>query len=116
MKLILGTANFGGQYGHGASPSLAEIERILNVAADAGIEYIDTAPAYNCDYTYEGFKVIQKTPYQGKAWALLQHNPDGKPPARRKMQDPRWCRSYGFRSFGRSRSGPNMNSEKKQSF
>ena len=77
MKLILGTANFGGQYGYGESPSLAEIERILNVAADAGIEYIDTAPAYNCDYAYNGFKVIQKTPYWGDAYALLQHDPDG---------------------------------------
>ena len=77
MKLILGTANFGGQYGYGESPSLAEIERILNVAADAGIEYIDTAPAYNCDYAYNGFKVIQKTPYWGEAYALLQHDPDG---------------------------------------
>ena len=77
MNLILGTANFGGQYGYGEPPSLAEIERILNVAADAGIEYIDTAPAYNCDYAYSGFKVIQKTPYWGKAYALLQHDPDG---------------------------------------
>ena len=85
MKLILGTANFGGQYGFGVSPSLAEIERILNVAADAGIEYIDTAPAYNCDYAYNGFKVIQKTPYCGKAWALLQHDPDGIPPARNEL-------------------------------
>jgi aryl-alcohol dehydrogenase-like predicted oxidoreductase len=78
MKLILGTANFGGQYGHGASPSLAEIERILNVAADAGIEYIDTAPAYNCDYAYNGFKVITKTPFDfGDYYALLEHDPDG---------------------------------------
>ena len=77
MKLILGTANFGGQYGYGESPSLAEIERILTVAADAGIEYIDTAPAYNCDYAYNGFKVIQKTPFWGEAYALLQHDPDG---------------------------------------
>ena len=85
MKLILGTANFGGQYGHGESPSLAEIERILTVAADAGIEYIDTAPAYNCDYAYNGFKVIQKTPFDfdgyarlyNKPYALLQHDPDG---------------------------------------
>ena len=85
MKLVLGTANFGGQYGYGESPSLAEIERILNVAADAGIEYIDTAPAYNCDYAYNGFKVIQKTPWQGRAWALLQHDPDGLPPARSEL-------------------------------
>ena len=78
MKLILGTANFGGQYGHGASPSLAEIERILNVAADAGIEYIDTAPAYNCDYAYNGFKVITKTPFDYiDRYALLDHDPDG---------------------------------------
>ena len=85
MKLILGTANFGGQYGYGESPSLAEIERILNVAADTGIEYIDTAPAYNCDYAYNGFKVITKTPfrfggyehYYNKCYALLQHDPDG---------------------------------------
>ena len=81
MKLILGTANFGGAYGYGESPSLAEIERILNVAADAGIEYIDTAPAYNCDYAYNGFKVITKTPFDyGDRYyhALLEHNPDGE--------------------------------------
>ena len=77
MKLILGTANFGGAYGYGESPSLAEIDHILNVATDAGIEYIDTAPAYNCDYAYNGFKVIQKTPYWGDTYALLQHDPDG---------------------------------------
>ena len=78
MKLILGTANFGGQYGYGESPSLAEIERILNVAADAGIEYIDTAPAYNCDYAYNGFKVITKTPFNFcDYYGLLEHDPDG---------------------------------------
>ena len=87
MKLILGTANFGGQYGHGESPSLAEIERILNVAADAGIEYIDTAPAYSNTVDFDGFKIIQKTPYWGEAYALLQHDPDGSlgPPARAKF-------------------------------
>jgi aryl-alcohol dehydrogenase-like predicted oxidoreductase len=86
MKLILGTANFGGQYGYGLSPSSAEVERILNTATAVGIEYIDTAPAYNCPYYYDGFKVIQKTPYWGEAWALLQHDPDGSlgPPARAK--------------------------------
>ena len=87
MKLILGTANFGGQYGYGESPSLAEIERILNVAADAGIEYIDTAPAYSNTVDFDGFKIIQKTPYWGEAYALLQHDPDGSlgPPARAKF-------------------------------
>ena len=95
MKLILGTANFGGQYGYGEPPSLAEIERILNVAADAGIEYIDTAPAYNCDYAYNGFKVIQKTPYWGEAYALLQHDPDGS------MLRPFEAKIFGFvKRFG----------------
>ena len=97
MKLILGTANFGGAYGYGESPSLAEIERILNVAADAGIEYIDTAPAYNCGYAYNGFKVIQKTPvpwynidYLMNNYAVLEHDPDGT------MAQPQEAKNYGL--------------------
>ena len=96
MKLILGTANFGGQYGYGESPSLAEIERILNVAADVGIEYIYTAPAYSNTVDFGQFKQIQKTPYWGEAYALLQHDPDGSlgPPARAKYLG--YVQKYGI--------------------
>ena len=99
MKLILGTANFGGQYGYGESPSLAEIERILTVAADAGIEYIDTAPAYNCDYAYNGFRVITKTPfyYLGVRYhAVLEHDPDGRLIAAKEAKTLGWVDKFGI--------------------
>ena len=79
-KLALGTAQFGSDYGvkKDGQPSLAEIKQILSIARRSGIDMIDTAPAYNLpaiDFT--GFKVVQKTPYGGRAYALLHHNPDG---------------------------------------
>ena len=97
MKLILGTANFGGAYGYGESPSLAEIERILNVAADAGIEYIDTAPAYNCDYAYNGFNVITKTPFNfGNYYAILEHNPDYDMEVARLAKTLKFVKKFGI--------------------
>ena len=95
MKLILGTANFYHEYGiNGVQLRHSEIDRILDTAREAGIEYIDTAPAYLNRWNdwdmlhvpdFTGFKMIQKTPWQGRAWALLQHNPDGIPPARNEL-------------------------------
>ena len=95
MKLMLGTANFYHEYGiNGVQLSHSGIDRILDTAREAGIEYIDTAPAYLNRWNdwdmlhvpdFSGFKIIQKTPWQGRAWALLQHDPDGTPPARNEL-------------------------------
>lgn len=77
--LALGTAQFGSDYGvkGDGQPTPDEIARILTLTKRAGIEVIDTAPAYGCACGFEGFKVVQKTPYTGEAYALLQHDPDG---------------------------------------
>lgn len=81
MKLALGTAAFGQDYGinNDGQPSPLHIERILQLARQAGIDTVDTAPAYHCQVDFDGFKVVQKTPYQGKCYALLQHDPDAAP-------------------------------------
>ena len=79
VQLALGTAQFGKSYGmKDPVPSLKEIKRILKLAKKSGIEVIDTAPSYQCrNKSFEGFKIIQKTPYLGESYGLLQHDPDG---------------------------------------
>ena len=65
-KLILGTAQFGSEYGikQDGKPSEAEIERIAHIAKGAGIRTIFTAPAYKCDDIvakyFSDFEVIEK--------------------------------------------------------
>ena len=80
MKLILGTAQFGSNYGikQDGQPSLPEIDRILKTARRAGITKVDTAPAYSNTVDFDQFKVITKTPYNLQdCYALLQHDPNG---------------------------------------
>jgi aryl-alcohol dehydrogenase-like predicted oxidoreductase len=65
-KLILGTAQFGSDYGikHDGQPSEKEIEKIARVAWDGGIRTIHTSWQYNlpkiCDAIFEGFEKIEK--------------------------------------------------------
>ena len=65
-KLILGTVQFGQEYGikQDGKPSEAEIERIAQIAKGAGIRTIFTAPAYKCDDIvakyFSDFEVIEK--------------------------------------------------------
>ena len=49
LRLGLGTAQFGMQYGLSGkdSPSLENIINIIKIARDSNVELIDTAPAYN---------------------------------------------------------------------
>ena len=80
MKLILGTAQFGSNYGikRDGQPSPPEIDRILKTARRAGINKVDTAPAYSNTVDFDGFKIITKTPYNLQdCYALLQHDPYG---------------------------------------
>jgi aryl-alcohol dehydrogenase-like predicted oxidoreductase len=79
-KIGIGTAGWGNPYGYDTPPTRAEITKILMTARRRGIEIIDTAPAYNVDVDFSGFKVVQKTPYKGDCYALLQHDPDGELP------------------------------------
>ena len=79
-KIGIGTAGWGKPYGNDLPPSKVEITKILRTARRRGIEIIDTAPAYEVDTDFSGFKVVQKTPYQGDCYALLQHDPDGELP------------------------------------
>jgi len=61
-KLILGTANWGQRYGlqNYRAPE-NEIKKIINFAHEIGIEYIETATAYNIPHmVIEDFKVIMK--------------------------------------------------------
>jgi aryl-alcohol dehydrogenase-like predicted oxidoreductase len=78
LKLAIGTAQFGSSYGikQDGQPTPDEINKILNLARQAGIDTIDTAPAYNCDCDFTCFKVVQKTPYRGECYALLAHDPE----------------------------------------
>ena len=80
-SLALGTAAFGQAYGikGDAQPTPEEVARILATARQAGIEVIDTAPAYNCTCDFSGFRVVQKTPFAGRCYALLQHDADKEP-------------------------------------
>lgn len=81
MKLALGTANFAHNYGiaNHHRPSDSEIQRILEVARQAGIELIDTAQAYGCDMKlFDGFDVINKISSANAtippSYGLLAHN------------------------------------------
>jgi len=66
MPIILGTANFGKEYA-GHKVNIYEAYRMLNLALENGIEYIDTAEAYeNYDILFSypeigKFKIITKT-------------------------------------------------------
>jgi aryl-alcohol dehydrogenase-like predicted oxidoreductase len=78
MKLALGTAQFGFNYGisnnHGQT-TLSEIKTILATAQENNIEIIDTACLYGesekalgvCLPLNHSFKIITKTPYFDKA-------------------------------------------------
>ena len=94
MKLILGTAQFGSNYGikQDGQPSPHEIDRILKTARRAGIDKVDTAPAYGNMVDFDGFKIITKTPYSGMKdyYALLHHNPYGR------IEDIIFAKKLGF--------------------
>ena len=66
QKLILGTAQFGSNYGikHDGQPSLQEIEKIAQVAWDGGIRVIHTSWQYNlpeiCKKVFNEFEWITK--------------------------------------------------------
>lgn len=85
MKLAIGTAQFGLDYGisnAGGRTSQAEAERILSYANAAGIDTLDTAAAYGDSEKVlghigvPGWKVISKVPplpgadVNGKDWVL----------------------------------------------
>lgn len=99
QKLILGTAQFGSDYGikHDGQPSEREIERIARIAWDGGIRTVHTSWQYNCpdicSAIFDEFEVINKDPEnadlfwwngekglaaynvedgQGKNWKMLQ--------------------------------------------
>lgn len=67
-KLILGTAQFGSDYGikHDGQPSEHEIEKIARTAWDGGIRVIHTSWQYNlpkiCDAIFSEFEKIEKDP------------------------------------------------------
>lgn len=73
MKLGIGTAQFGMDYGisntEGRS-SESEVKKILKTASDSGVLYLDTAPQYGCSEQIIGqclpyknnFKIVTKTP------------------------------------------------------
>ena len=92
--LILGTAQFGSNYGikQDGQPSPPEIDRILKTARRAGITKVDTAPAYGNMVDFDQFKVITKTPYAGlnDYYALLHHNPYGR------IEDIIFAKKLGF--------------------
>ena len=79
-RLGIGTAGWGKPYGNDLPPSTVEITNILRTARRRGVVIIDTAPAYDVGIDFSGFKVVQKTPYKGECYALLQHDPDGALP------------------------------------
>lgn len=66
-KLILGTAQFGQDYGikHDGQPSVEEIQRIAQVAWDRGIRTVHTSWQYNlpkeCDDIFKEFEWINKS-------------------------------------------------------
>lgn len=74
MHLVLGTAQFGLDYGisnrQGQVPQ-DEVERILGIASDLGVVMLDTAPAYGQSEAALGavlggsreFKILTKTPF-----------------------------------------------------
>jgi len=80
-RIGIGTASWGEPYAGKQPPSMTEIDKILDYARASGIDLIDTAPAYKLpEIDFTGFKVVQKTPYEGECYALLQHDPDGEIP------------------------------------
>ena len=81
----IGTASWGEPYAGKQPPSMDEIGKILEHARANGIDLIDTAPAYRLpEIDFTGFKVVQKTPYKGDCYALLQHDPDGDIPKHKR--------------------------------
>ncbi|HIK04481.1 MAG TPA: aldo/keto reductase [Trichormus sp. M33_DOE_039] len=78
MKLAIGTAQFGLDYGisnqEGKIPE-AEVGRILNLAVENGIRVLDTAPAYGTSEEVLGktlplqheFAIVTKTPHFSKS-------------------------------------------------
>jgi aryl-alcohol dehydrogenase-like predicted oxidoreductase len=78
MKLGLGTVQFGTDYGvsnKSGQTTPAEVGQILEFAADAGIRYLDTAPAYGNSESVLGkylkpahqFRIVTKTDKIGKS-------------------------------------------------
>lgn len=72
MNLILGTVQFGMNYGITNKLGITtsdEVTKILEHASLNGIEYLDTAPGYGIseevigNSEIQGFKIISKTPY-----------------------------------------------------
>ena len=71
-KLILGTVQFGCQYGINSAgrPSEAAVAEILSAAAASGITTLDTSSAYgnaeqvlgSCDAAGRGFRIVSKYP------------------------------------------------------
>jgi aryl-alcohol dehydrogenase-like predicted oxidoreductase len=72
MKLALGTAQFGMDYGvtnHRGRPESKEIEKILVTASESGVDFLDTARAYGQSEEILGeilgnnhsFKIVTKT-------------------------------------------------------
>ena len=85
MKLAIGTAQFGLDYGisnAGGRTSQGEARRILNLAQSSGLDTLDTAAAYGDSEQLlgrvgvAGWKVVSKVPplpndeVNGKAWVL----------------------------------------------
>lgn len=71
MKLALGTAQFGLNYGISNSEgrtSTADVEKILKLANKFGVDTIDTAASYGCaekvlgQFSLSNFKVVSKLP------------------------------------------------------
>jgi len=73
MKLALGTAQFGQDYGisnKSGRPSESDVAAILACAAENSVNFLDTAPAYQLSEEIIGrrlppvspFKIITKTP------------------------------------------------------
>src|SRR5262245_34564464 len=73
MRLALGTAQFGGDYGvtNSSGQTLeAEVGRILRCAADGGIEVIDTAAAYG-----ESERVLGRQLWAGHPFRIVTKVP-----------------------------------------
>ena len=72
QRLVLGSANFGNEYGLANNHQLLDRERVSNIletADSAGINYIDTAPSYGQSEIVLGsiglskFRMISKMPW-----------------------------------------------------
>lgn len=65
-RLVLGTAQWGMDYGIVGSPRMAEgeIETVLGEAAEIGVELLDTAPAYGRSEPLIG-RLLETTPMKG---------------------------------------------------